>query len=185
MAEQYRPERLKWLGGKALSSEEIKQLDRFRDIQKRWHDAFGANDKSFLVYKSFLKQIRNFFDVEAMFYLYFQREQHGELESQYAKTQEGQLELAHKEANLFLDALGVRAARVEEAYKNKDTSPEGDKVYKDACNDLEALKNDLRNTDLSQYREAIEWRTDLLYALGELPERRDLRPTSDNANKPS
>lgn len=122
--------------------------------------------------------MRNFFDLPAMFYLYYQRKEHDELEQKYANTFEGQLELAHKEANFFLDALELRAARAEEAYKKKDISPEGAAEYETALKDLEMLKEELRSTDLSQYREAIDWKMDLLYALGS-PGNPDMRPSAE------
>jgi len=135
-----------------------------KDILNRKTNAFNTENITELI-----KRFRTSFQTLGYFF-FGGKEKHEELENEYAQTKEGQVDLAHTEANIFNDAFNERAKRLEEATANMQQNP---KEFEDALSHFNEFIKDINEGNLDKYSNDINYRKSFR------PENKDINP-----NKP-
>jgi hypothetical protein len=155
--ENYSPRKFNSAERAELDEAELEALNKYRDTARRWREARLENQQTPKTTVGFFlaafREAREVFRSEQIRYQHGKgRGEHMELEKASAATKAGQLELAQEEASFFNDAFDVRAARLSEAEKNRETAPE---EYNAALESFDELIRDLNEGDLRKYHQSL------------------------------
>lgn len=159
MSEGYSQEKFKNAKTEGINPDSMRDLEKFRELKIKWKAA-DAKQYEGPVMVAIARDIASLFSREQwqLFSYYLNRKKHEALEQTHGQTKEGQLELAHEEAEILNDTLDARAERLSETFAHKNESPKTEKEYRVALSDFNDFVEDLRESDLEAYARDIHYK---------------------------
>ncbi len=183
MTADYSMEKFNKVSEKSLKPEDKEKLEKFRALKMRWLELSKDIDPNASAMEAVAEEIialmkgfRELLRPEQLEYvLGVGEEAHDKLEESYSETKEGQLEIAHMEANVFNEAFDSRYNRLQKAIENRKNDPQEFIV---ALTHFDSFVKELNEGDLRSYGDAVRNRKDNPGNPFNKKEPEDIKPTN-------
>ncbi|MCX6739418.1 MAG: hypothetical protein NT098_05235 [Candidatus Parcubacteria bacterium] len=160
MTADYSMEKFNKVGEESLKPEDKEKLEKFRALKMRWLELSKDIDPNTSAVEAVVEEIialikgfRELLRPEQMEYvLGVGEEAHDKLGESYSETKEGQMEIAHMEANVFNEAFDSRYNRLQKAIKDRKNDPQ---ELITALTHFDAFVKELNEGDLRSYSDAV------------------------------